>query len=258
MNHRGDAFEMLCGVNPVLEALRSGRVVTKVYVSSQKSRSAREMIALAEARRVPVTVVEEDFFEERFAKGHQGVAAFVARKRHLTPEDLLSVPEERGEAPFFFILDGLEDPRNFGAILRVADAAGIHGVVVQERRAAGVGPSVAKASAGAVEYVNIAEAVNVKHAIRLFKERDITIVGAEAAASVSLWASDLTLPLAIVVGSEGRGLRRTVRDLCDTTVSLPMRGHVTSLNVSVAAAIFAYEVLRQRELRGRGLPNLVK
>jgi 23S rRNA (guanosine2251-2'-O)-methyltransferase len=246
MKHRSDDSEMVYGVNPVTEALRSGRGVTRVYISRQKSRGARELVALAEAGGVPVSLLDENFFEERFAKGHQGVAASVVRKRLVTPEDLLSVPGERGEKSFFLILDGLEDPRNFGAILRIADAAAIHGVVVQARRCVGISPVVAKASAGAIEYVNIAETVNIKHAMRLFREREVTIIGADAAAARNLWESDFTVPLAIVVGSEGRGLRRTVRDLCDASVSLPMRGHVNSLNVSVAASVLAYEVLRQR------------
>lgn len=258
MKHRSGKLEMVCGVNPVAEALRSGRGVTKVYVSRQKSRGLRELIALAEAGGVAVSLSDEGFFDERFPKGHQGVAASVVQKRLVTPEDLLSVAEERGETPFFLVLDGLEDPRNFGAILRVADAAAIHGVVVQERRAAGISPAVAKASAGAIEYVQIAETVNIKHALRLFRERDITIVGAEASADLSLWECDFTAPLAIVVGSEGHGLRRTVRDLCDMIVSLPMRGHVNSLNVSVAAALLAYEVLRQRAPVSPGLPRPVK
>lgn len=246
MKDRESPLEWVYGTNPVIEALRSGRDVSKVFLARQRVRGAREVIALAEVKGVPVSVREDRFFEERFDKGHQGVAAVVARKRLLTPEEILGIPEERGETPFYLVLDGLEDPRNFGAILRVADAAGIHGVVLQGRRSVGVTPVVAKASAGAVEYVHIAETVNIKHALRMFAEQGISIVGAEAGGAMSLWNADLKGPLAVVLGSEGQGLRRTVKDLCDSIVSLPMKGKVNSLNVSVACAVLAYEVLRQR------------
>ncbi len=246
MKDRESPVEWVYGTNPVIEALRSGRDVSKVYLARQRNRGAREVITLAEVKGVPVSLKEDRFFEDRFDKGHQGIAALVSRKRLLTPEEILEIAEERGEAPFCLVLDGLEDPRNFGAVLRVADAAGIHGVVLQGRRSVGVTPVVAKASAGAVEYVQIAETVNIKHALRMFAERGISIVGAEAGGATSLWDADFTGPLAVVVGSEGQGLRRTVRDLCDTIVSLPMKGRVNSLNVSVACAVLAYEVLRQR------------
>jgi 23S rRNA (guanosine2251-2'-O)-methyltransferase len=151
------------------------------------------------------------------------------------------------------VLDCIEDPRNFGAILRVADAAGVDGVIFQSRRSAGLTPVVYKASAGAIEHVNLAEVVNIKHAVALMKERDVTVIGAEADAPLSLWDVDMKAPLAVIVGSEGEGMRRTVKEMCDALVNLPMKGTVNSLNVSVAAGIIAYEVMRQRrKMEGRG------
>jgi 23S rRNA (guanosine2251-2'-O)-methyltransferase len=148
--------------------------------------------------------------------------------------------------PFFLVLDGIEDPRNFGAILRVADAAGVHCVVFQTRRSAGITPVVSKASAGAVEHVPLVNVVNIKHALRTMKDQDVTIIGAEASASMTFWDADMKGPVAFVVGSEGQGLRRTVQEQCDVVVSLPMAGKVNSLNVSVATGIMAYELIRQR------------
>ena len=148
--------------------------------------------------------------------------------------------------PFFLILDCIEGPRNVGAILRSADAAGVHGVVIQEHRSAGLGPDVSKASAGAVEYVPVSQVNNVKHAISEMKEMNITIIGAEASSEIMPWDIDLSIPVALVIGSEGKGIRKTVAERCDFIVSLPMRGMVNSLNVSVAGAVLMFEVLRQR------------
>lgn len=238
--------EWLYGFNPVLEAIKSGRKITAVYIYKQRHEQTRDIIKLANAKGIPVEFEEKDFFDARFPKGHQGVAAVVQKKKALGIEDLLNIPVRKGVPLFFLILDLIEDPRNFGAILRVADAAGVDGVVYQSHRSAGITPVVAKASAGALEHVNLVEVVNIKHAIEKMKQSDIAIIGAEAGAGLSLWDVDMKLPLALVIGSEGHGLRKTVRDMCDYLVSLPMKGAVNSLNVSVAAGILSYEIMRQR------------
>lgn len=238
--------EWICGVNPISEAIKSGRRITAVYISKQRHEQIQKVIEMAEEKGIPVNFVEKDFFDARFQKGHQGVAAFVTKKEVISMEDLLAIPEKRVESPFFLILDCIEDPRNFGAILRIADAAGIHGVVFQSRRSAGITSVVSKASAGALEYVSLAEVVNIKHAIDKMKKLNITIIGAEAGSELTPWDIDMKVPLALVIGSEGHGLRRTVREMCDFVVSLPMKGKVNSLNVSVATGILSYEVLRQR------------
>ncbi len=234
------------GINPVSEALKSDRKIRALFIHGQSAKHLRPIIDLAQSKHVPIKYVEKDFFDTRFDKGHQGIAASTSPKKTIDVDELLTRAFNRTPTPFFLVLDCLEDPRNFGAILRVADAAGVDGVVFQSRRSAGLTPVVYKASAGAIEHVDLAEVVNIKHAIRMMKERDITIIGAEADSQSSLWDVDMTVPLALIVGSEGEGLRRTVRDQCDIVVNLPMKGMVNSLNVSVATGVIAYEVMRQR------------
>ncbi|MEJ2192924.1 MAG: 23S rRNA (guanosine(2251)-2'-O)-methyltransferase RlmB [Nitrospirota bacterium] len=236
------------GVNPVLEALKAGRRVSLLYVSAGRKRRVAEVLTEARARDVPVKVVHDPaFFDTRFPKGHQGVAARVQEPTGRPAlEDLLAVPSRRGEPPLFVVLDLIEDPRNLGSILRTAEAAGVHGVVTQKRRAASLGPEALKASAGAAEHIALAVVPNIKHALREMKEAGILAVGAEAEGEVTLWEADLAGPLALVVGSEGRGLRKTVREMCDLRVGIPLRGRVGSLNAGVAAGVLLYEVLRQR------------
>ena len=161
-------------------------------------------------------------------------------------DELLETPSRNNEIPLFLLLDGVEDPRNFGAVLRVADAGGVHGVVIQAYRSVSLSSEAVKASAGASEHIPIAMVPNIKNAIRDMKESGITIVGAEADADLAPWEADLTGPLSLVMGSEGEGMRKTVREQCDLLVRLPMRGKVNSLNVSVATGIIIFEIMRQR------------
>lgn len=234
------------GLNPVLEAVRAGRRIMEIYISSGRHKEVHLIRKEAEAGNIAVKEVPLSFFEERFPKGHQGIAARV-RERGYTPlEELLEIPAKKNEHAFFLVLDGIEDPRNFGAIIRSSEAAGVHGVVIQSHRAAGFSPVVSKASAGAVEYVPVSMVPNIKHAISAMKEDGIAIIGAEGGKGLSPYDTDLTIPLALVLGSEGVGLRKTVRDKCDRLLSLPMRGKVNSLNVSVATGILLYEILRQK------------
>lgn len=245
-NKQDNKESWLYGLNPVLEAVKSGSKIISICISKQRHEQIQKIIGLAKEQGIRIEFADKEFFDSKFHKGHQGVAALVEKKRLLSIDELLSVPEKKREIPFFLILDLIEDPRNFGAILRVADAAGVHGVVFQSHRSAGVTSLVSKASAGALEYVNLAEVVNIKHAMEKMKKLDIMIIGAEADSELSIWDVDMKVPLAVVIGSEGEGLRRTVREMCDFTVNLPMRGTVNSLNVSVATGILAYEVMRQR------------
>ncbi len=247
MKDRDDRVFWIYGVNPVAEAIKSGRKVDAVYVQHQSGTQLGAIISSAKAKGIPVKIETKEFFDGRFHKGHQGIAAITGKKEKLHVEELLDIPLKRDEIPFFIILDSIEDPRNFGAILRVADAAGVHGVVFQSRRSAGITPVVAKASAGAIEHINLTETVNIKHAMGKMKKAGIVLIGAEAGTGTPLWDIDMSAPLALIVGSEGGGLRRTVREMCDSTVSLPMKGAVNSLNVSVAAGILCYEVIRQRK-----------
>ena len=234
------------GLNPVLEALRAGRGIKEIYLSSGRHEKLFLIKKETESRGIALRIVDVAFFNERFPKGHQGIAVKVSEKGYMDLYELLNIPEKRNELPFFLILDCIEDPGNVGAILRSADAAGVHGVIVQEHRSAGLSPAVSKASAGAVEYVPVSQVSNIKHAISEMKERDITIIGAESGSGNMPWDVDFSVPAGLVIGSEGRGLRKTVAEKCDFVVSIPMRGRVNSLNVSAAGAVLMFEVLRQR------------
>lgn len=240
------ADEWIYGLNPVAEALRAGRKIKTLYLSLSRQEKIEGLKQEAGRLDIPVKAVDPVFFDERFGKGHQGVAAEVQKKGYVLLDDLLEIPAEKKEPSFFFILDCIEDPRNLGAVLRVADAAGVHGVVLQAYRSVSLGAEVSKVSAGSVEYVPVALVANIKHAMRDMQKEGILIIGAESSAEKTIWEQDLSGPLALVIGSEGKGLRRTVRDHCDDLVKIPMRGMINSLNVSVAAGVCAFEILRQR------------
>ena len=235
------------GINPVREALRAGRVRT-LRVGGRGGDRVRELLALAQARGLAVQQVTPDVLD-RLARGgvHQGVVADV--------EDVsidYSVDElvrGSGGAPLLVVLDGIEDPHNLGAILRTVDAAGAGGVIVQSRRSAALGGAAAKASAGASAHVRIAQVVNIARAIDELKEAGVWTIGLAGEAPTSYEAIDLTLPSAIVLGAEGAGLRRLVRERCDHLAAIPIQGHVGSLNVSVAAGIVLFEAVRQRRLK---------
>jgi 23S rRNA (guanosine2251-2'-O)-methyltransferase len=234
---------LIYGINPVLEALRAKRV-GELRVSARASGRLDEVIALA-ARSGAVVRRVPDVELDRAARGgvHQGVIADVREAASVSVEDL--VAKAAGPA-LIVVLDGIEDPHNLGAILRTADAAGAHGVVRQSRHAAPLGGATAKASAGAVAHVRIAEVVNIARALEHLKAAGVWTVGLAGDAPQTYDAMDYSLPTALVVGAEGTGLRRLVRERCDWLVSIPMHGHVQSLNVSVAAGVALFEALRQR------------
>jgi 23S rRNA (guanosine2251-2'-O)-methyltransferase len=232
------------GINPVLEALRAGRV-TALRVSDRGGGRMRELLARAAARGVTPQRAAPDLLD-RLARGgvHQGVVADVADAT--TDYSVEELVRAASGAPLIVVLDGIEDPHNLGAILRTADAAGADGVVIQSRRSAALGGAAAKASAGAVAHVRIAEVVNIARAIEELKVLGVWSVGLAGEAATSYDAVDLTVPSAIVLGAEGTGLRRLVRERCDHLASIPMCGHVGSLNVSVAAGVTLFEAVRQR------------
>jgi 23S rRNA (guanosine2251-2'-O)-methyltransferase len=234
---------LIYGVNPVLEALRAGRV-KELRVSERAGGRVLEAIASADRERIPVRRVAPGELDRLTHGGvHQGIAA------ELLPIDRYDVRDlVRGahDTPLIVVLDGIEDPHNVGAILRTADAAGADGVIRQSRRAAPLDGIAAKASAGAVSYVRIADVVNIARALEELKEAGVWTVGLAGDSGKRLDQVDLTVPTALVLGAEGSGLRRLVRDRCDWLASIPMKGHVQSLNVSVAAGIALFEVVRQR------------
>lgn len=235
---------VIYGINPVLEALRAGRA-TALRVGPRGDGRIHELLTLAAERGITVQRVPPDVLD-RLAKGgvHQGVVADAADAVvDYSVEELV-----RGASglPLIVVLDGIEDPHNLGAILRTADAAGVDGVVVQNRRAAALGGAAAKASAGAVAHVKIAQVVNIARAIEELKAAGVWTVGLAGGVDTRYDAIDFTVPTAVVVGAEGTGLRRLVRERCDFIAQIPMRGHVSSLNVSVATGVVLYEALRQR------------
>jgi 23S rRNA (guanosine2251-2'-O)-methyltransferase len=231
------------GINPVLEALRARRV-TAIRVSPRADERLTMLVRLAEEQGVSIDRVNVKELD-RVTRGgsHQGVAAEVADAAHLSVEDL--IVRAKG-VPLIVVLDGIEDPHNVGAILRTVDAAGADGVVRQSRHAARLDGAAAKASAGAVAHVAIAEVVNIARALETLKDAGVWTVGLVGDAPTRYDEVDLTLPTAVVVGAEGTGLRRLVRERCDWRVSIPMQGHVQSLNVSVATGIALFEAIRQR------------
>jgi 23S rRNA (guanosine2251-2'-O)-methyltransferase len=236
---------LIYGINPVTEALRAGRV-TAVRISSRNDDRMRELMALARERGVSLRRVDPADLD-RLAPGaiHQGVVGELSASREYGVDDLVR------EAPvpaLLVVLDGIEDPHNFGAILRTVDAAGAHGVIRQTRRSAALGDAAAKASAGAVAHVKIADVVNIARAVEELKELGVWTVGLSGDAPTTYDQLDLTLPTALVLGAEGSGLRRLVRERCDFLMRIPMHGHIESLNVSVAAGIALFEAVRQRSV----------
>lgn len=232
------------GINPVIEALRAGRV-TRVRVGPRADGRLGDAVALARERGVPVERVEAPLLE-RAARGgaHQGIVAEVAAARDYSVQELVAAAAPA--APLLLVLDGIEDPRNIGAVLRSADAAGCHGVIRQARHAAPLDGAAMKASAGAAAHVRVATVVNIARAVEELKQAGVWTVGLAGDAAERYHDVDFTLPSAIVLGAEGTGLRRLVRERCDRLASIPMRGSVDSLNVSVAAGIVLFEAVRQR------------
>ncbi len=241
--------DKIYGINPVLEALKSGRPIRRVLVAEQRKsdRDVVGIVRLARGNGVEVRIMGRDALDrESPHTAHQGVIAFTAAREYATLDDILQIPAQRKQSALFLILDGVEDPRNLGAIVRTAEAAGVHGVIIPERRAAGLTETVAKTSAGALEYVPIVKVVNIVNTIEELKKMGIWIAAAEATGDMRYWDADLARPSALVLGSEDKGVRRLVKEHCDYTLSLPLMGRINSLNVSVAAGILLYEVLRQR------------
>ncbi|WP_070121454.1 23S rRNA (guanosine(2251)-2'-O)-methyltransferase RlmB [Bacillus marinisedimentorum] len=243
--------EWIIGRNPVLEALRSGRDMNKVLVAEGAQKGQiQQVIQLAKKNGVIVQQVPKKKLDQLVEGNHQGVAAAVAAYQYAEIDDLFAGAEEKGEAPFFLILDEIEDPHNLGSILRTADAAGVHGIIIPKRRAVGLTAAVAKSSTGAVEYVPVARVTNLSRAIEELKERGVWIAGTDASADEDYRQLDGTMPLGLVIGSEGKGMGRIIKEKCDFLIRLPMEGKVTSLNASVAAALLMYEVHRKRHPLG--------
>ena len=239
--------DVIAGRNAVSEAIRSGRPIDKILVA-RGDRSGAVVGILAKAREKQIPVKEADRTKLDFLSGsapHQGIVALAAAKEYCTVEDILAYAQERGEPPFLVILDELEDPHNLGAIIRTAECTGVHGVIIPKRRSASLSYTVGKASAGAIEYMRVARVTNIANLIDELKERGVWIYGADMNGTDYLQC-DMSGACAIVIGNEGKGIARLVREKCDVIVSLPMKGHINSLNASVAAGILMYHALKGR------------
>lgn len=240
--------EIIEGRNAVIEALRAERTIDKIYIAKGDVDKTLGHIA-SKAREKGIVVVEADrrkldFMSQTHA--HQGVIALAAVKAYCSLDDILSIADERSEAPFVIVCDEISDPHNLGAIIRSAECVGAHGVVIPKRRSAGLTAIVDKSSAGAAEHMAVARVANIPAAIKELKDRGLWVYGTAADGSGDMWHTDLTGPAVLVIGSEGDGMGRLVRESCDFIVSIPMKGKVSSLNASAAASILMYEVLRQR------------
>lgn len=240
--------DVISGRNPVNEAIRSNRPIDKILVArGEKSGAVVGILAKAKEKKIPIKEVDRAKLD--YISGdsvHQGIIAFAAVKEYCTVDDIFEYAQSKNEAPFIVVLDEVEDPHNLGAIIRTAECAGVHGVIVPKRRSAGLSYTVGKSSAGSVEYMNVARVTNIAQTIDELKERGVWVFGADMNGT-DYKSCDLSGACAIVIGNEGKGISRLVREKCDVIVSLPMKGRINSLNASVAAGILIYKALGDRQ-----------
>ena len=244
--------EYIIGRNPVIEALRSGRDINKIWIAEGAAKGQVQIVlALAKENKIILQHAPKKKLDQLVEGNHQGVIAQVAAYQYAELEDLFKVAEKRNEDPFFLILDEIEDPHNLGSIMPTADATGAHGIIIPKRRAVGLTASVAKASTGAIEYIPVARVTNLSRTIDELKERGLWIAGTDAKGKTDYRNLDGTMPIGLVIGSEGKGMSRIIGEKCDFLITLPMVGKVTSLNASVAASLLMYEVYRKRHEIGK-------
>ena len=245
--------DFVAGRNSVAEALKSGRSINKILIAKGERQGAiREIVGQARAKGLVVQEVDQVKLDQ-IAAGvrHQGIIAMVAPVAYVEVADVLQRSLDQGEAPFLVLLDELEDPHNVGAILRTADATGVHGVLLPKRRTSPLTATVAKTSAGAIEHVPVARIGNIAQTIEQLKKKGLWVVGADMDGPKNYYETDLTGPIVVVVGSEGQGLGRLTKEACDFLVRIPMKGQISSLNASVACSLLLYEVLRQRDTKNK-------
>ena len=233
--------DKISGRNPVIEALRANRPINKIFLARGTTGSVKEIQALAKENNIIIQEVDSEKINSLAEnRNHQGVVALLAARDYIEFEQLIALSKTKGESPLLILLDELEDPHNLGAIIRTVDAVGAHGVIIPKRRSVGLTEAVAKTSAGAVEYVPVARVSNLVQAMEYLKEQGFWIAGADATADQTYWQADLKGPMAIVIGSEGKGIGRLVRENCDFLVKIPLLGNISSLNASVSAALILY------------------
>ncbi|HJV30731.1 MAG TPA: 23S rRNA (guanosine(2251)-2'-O)-methyltransferase RlmB [Bacillales bacterium] len=239
--------EYIIGKNPVIEALKSNRDINKILIAEGSQRGQMQQITqLARESNVIVQFVPKKKIDQVTDGIHQGVLAYIAAYQYAEMDDLFAAAEKNNEPPFFLLLDEIEDPHNLGSIMRTADAVGAHGIIIPKRRAVGLTATVAKASTGAIEYIPVVRVTNMARTIDELKDRGVWIAGTDATGSDDYRRMDGSLPLGLVIGSEGKGMGRLIREKCDFLIHLPMVGKVTSLNASVAASVLMYEIYRKR------------
>ena len=240
--------DLIEGRNAVSEAIKAGRPIDKIYVAAGTSEPAiGRIISRARDLGIVVTNCDRRKLDDMSVTGsHQGVIAVAAVKQYATVDDIFNLAGSRGEDPFIIVCDEISDVHNLGAIIRSAECAGAHGVIIPKRRSAGLTAVVDKTSAGAAEYLPVARVANIPSVLEELRKRGVWIYGADARGESMMWQTDLTGPICLVIGSEGEGMSRLVRQRCDVLLGIPMRGHIDSLNASAAATVLIYEVLRQR------------
>lgn len=246
-NEKERGSNIICGRNPVLEALRSGREIDRLLIAHGISGgSVTAIIAKCKAKGVLIKEISPQKLDYYCGgANHQGVAVMLASQEYSTVDDIMSLADSRNEKPFIIICDGLEDPHNLGAVIRTAEATGVHGVIIPERRSASLNATVAKAACGALEYVPVARVTNIASTIDMLKERGVWVFGADMDGE-DYTKTDFDVPCAIVIGNEGKGIGTLTAKKCDKIISLPMLGKINSLNASVAAGILMYEAVRKR------------
>ncbi len=239
--------DIIFGRNAVTELIKSGRSINKIFVAEgSRDGSIKKILALAKNAGIICEFVNRNKLDKICAGNHQGIAASAAAVQYSTVEEILQLAESKNEPPFIILLDELEDPHNFGAILRTADACGVHGVIIEKRRSVQLNSTVAKTSAGAALYVKVAQITNVAQTLKKFHDMDLKIIGADMDGENIFNQSNLNGGIVLVIGSEGKGMRRLTKENCDMLVKIPMIGKINSLNASVAGAILMYEIFRQR------------
>ncbi len=242
-------FEILVGKNAVIEALKADRTLQKISLEESLKGDGRlaEIVRLARLKGITINYIPRQALDrEANYEVHQGVVAHASLQVRLTSADLLAISIQKNEPAFYIVLDGIEDPQNLGAIMRTAEATGVHGVITRKRRAVGLTPAVVKAAAGAVEYMPLVQVPNIPQTVDLLKKKGVWVVGIDMSGKEDYTEIDYTLPTAIVIGAEGEGITTLVKSKCDFLASIPMRGKLTSLNASVATAVVLYEAVKQR------------
>lgn len=237
---------IIYGINPIKEALKAKKRFLNIFVQIGREKGIEDILKIAKSLNIRTEVLEKSFFDNHFPKGHQGIAGKVVDSKEVSIRGILDEIRYKNELPFFIVLDGVEDPRNLGAIIRTADAVSAHAVIHQANRSAHLTGVTSKASAGATEYVRLIETANIKNIINKLKSEEICIIAADKEAEKTLWDIDFNLPIAILLGGEDAGIRPSVRTLCDEVIKIPMEGNIKSLNVSAAMAVISFEVIRQR------------